>query len=148
MSFELDLRRFAEKAKDRADEVVGQVIFLIAEEIDRRSPVGDPSYWKSPPPAGYVGGRFRGAWQLGIDQRPTGETGQLAPEGSRATVDRLVSAIPADAAGNVYYFANNVPYAMAIEMGSASPRQAPQGIVGLIAVEFESKVREATEVLS
>ncbi|MEE4465532.1 hypothetical protein V2S84_25980, partial [Azotobacter chroococcum] len=64
MSFELDLRAFIEKAKGNADQVVKKVgIDMLAKIVDR-SPVGNPSLWQSPPPPGYVGGRFRGNWQV------------------------------------------------------------------------------------
>ena len=44
-TFALDLAKFAEKAKERADEAVGAVVIGIAAELDKRSPVGDQTKW-------------------------------------------------------------------------------------------------------
>lgn len=143
MTFALDLQRFAEKAKDKADEAVGTIVVAIAAELDRRSPVGDAAFWQSPPPAGYVGGRFRGNWQLGVDQRITAERASVDPDGAQ-TQAAIQAAIPDDASGRVYNLSNNVPYAMRLEMGWS--RQAPAGVVGVTAVMFQDIVRDAVEV--
>lgn len=142
MTFALDLQRFAEKAKDRADEAVGAIVVNIAAEIDRRSPVGDGLYWKSPPPPGYRGGHFRGNWQLGVDMRLTGEIPGADRDGVQ-TQGRIVAAIPDDAAGRVYNLSNNAPYAMRLEMGWS--RQAPAGMVGLTVTMFDQIVRDAVD---
>lgn len=142
--FTLQLQEFAAKAKERADEVVGGVVVRIAATLDERSPVGDARYWKSPPPKGYVGGRFRGNWQLGVGTIPAGETGRI-DKGGGATQSAIVAKIPEDASGKVYYLCNNTPYSLRIEDGWS--RQAPNGVVGLTVTEFGTFVREATEAL-
>lgn len=144
MSFAVDLQRFVEKTKDRADEAVGGIVIGIASRLDERSPVGDATYWISPPPRGYVGGHFRANWQLGVDTIPSNEIPGVDPSGE-ATLGRIVAAVPDDAAGKVYYLANNVPYARRLEEGWS--RQAPQGLVGITVVEFQQIVREAVEAL-
>lgn len=144
MSFAVDLRKFAEKAKERADEAVGAVVISIAAELDRRSPVGDAAFWISKPPPGYVGGRFRANWQLGVGTIPQGERNAVDPSGTVA-LPAIRAAIPDDAAGKVYFLANNVPYAQRLENGWS--RQAPQGLVGLTAQRFQQIVKEAVERL-
>ena len=144
MTFALDLAKFAEKAGANADELVGGVVVRLAQAVDRRSPVGDATYWQSPPPKGYVGGRFRGNWQLGIGSLPSGTLARPDPTGS-ATVGRIIAAIPDDASGRVYYLANNLPYAQRIEHGWS--RQAPTGVVGLTVTEFQQVVRQVAETL-
>lgn len=144
MSFALDIRRFAEKAKDNADTVVGAVVVSVAAELDRRSPVGDATFWKNPPPKGYVGGRFRGNWQLGIGTIPTVERDVVDTNGTIA-LPAITAAIPDDAAGKIYYLANNVPYAQRLELGWSG--QAPQGLVGLTVQSFQQKIKEAVELL-
>lgn len=141
-TFALDLAKFAEKAGERADEVVGTIVVQIAAELDRRSPVGDAVYWKHPAPKGYVGGHFRANWQLGVSAMPGGEVAGVDPSGS-ATQARIGAAIPDEAAGLVYYIANNVPYATRIEYGWS--RQAPQGLVGLTATMFRDIVERAVQ---
>ncbi|WP_022684557.1 hypothetical protein [Sphingobium bisphenolivorans] len=140
MTFALDLQKFAQKAKDQADDAVGRIVVAVAAELDKRSPVGDGSYWKTKPPAGYVGGHFRGNWQLGIGSLPTGEKPGADPAGDK-TQAAIVAAVPEDAAGRVFYLANNAPYALRIEDGWS--RQAPTGLVGLTRVMFQEIVDEA-----
>ena len=139
-TFALDLQRFAEKAKAKADDAVGLVVVKVASALDRRSPVGDASFWATKPPKGYVGGRFRGNWQLGVDTVPAGETGRIDPSGGAAQGE-IVARIPEQASGKVYYLVNNVPYARRIEEGHS--RQAPQGLVALTAIEFQQHVDAA-----
>jgi hypothetical protein len=142
MSFVKQLSDWGDKVKHRADEVVGDVVVQVAGALDRRSPVGDAAYWKHPAPKGYVGGRFRGNWQLGVDFRPSGETGRIDPTGATAQ-GAILAAIPEEAAGKVYYLMNNVDYAVAIEEGHS--RQAPQGLVALTAIEFPQMVAQAVQ---
>lgn len=144
MTFALDLQRFAEKTKDKADAAVGNIVVRVAAELDRRSPVGDAKYWASPPPKGYVGGRFRANWQLGIGTRPAGVRNAVDPNGSIA-LPAIIAEVPQQAAGRVYFLSNNVPYARAIEEGHS--RQAPQGLVGLTAIQFQKFVNEAVATL-
>lgn len=144
MTFALDLAKFAEKAGQRADELVGGIVVRIAKAVDERSPVGDAVYWKSKPPKGYVGGRFRANWQLGIGVLPQGTLNRVDPTGA-ATVGRIIAAIPDQASGRVYYLANNLPYAQRIEHGWS--RQAPTGVVGLTVTEFQQVVRQVAETL-
>ena len=67
MSFTTDLQAFTKKAGANADLVVKRVVAGMAESVIEMSPVGDGVYWKSPPPKGYVGGRFRGNWDYGFN---------------------------------------------------------------------------------
>lgn len=143
-SFTLDLQRFAEKCAERADDAVGNIVVRIAAELDKRSPVGDATYWKNPPPAGYIGGHFRANWQLGVGAMPMGEVPGVDRTGEK-TQGRIMAEIPEQAAGKVYYIANNAPYAQRLEYGRS--RQAPQGLVGLTVTMFQDIVRDAVEAL-
>jgi len=155
MSFELDIRKFAEKAKGNADQVVGTTMFDIIKAIDEKSPVGDPSKsqgWEKGSIAsnadhwlvksgfvkeGYAGGHFRGNWQLGIGSLPSGTIDGIDPSGV-ATVMKAYGKIPKKAAGLVYYYTNNLPYAIPLEEGHS--KQAPTGMVGLVEVQFQSMI--------
>jgi hypothetical protein len=144
MTFALDLQRFADKCGKKADDMVANVVVRVAAELDRRSPVGDAKYWKSPPPKGYVGGHFRANWQLGVGVRPAGEVAGVDPAGKN-TLGRIIAEVPEQAAGKVYWLANNTPYSQRIEHGWS--RQAPQGLVGLTVVQFQRIVKDAVEAL-
>lgn len=159
MSFALDLQKFAEKAQDKCDEAVGGIVFNIALDLDKLSPVGDPTQWTEEFKKvgkelgwygdGYVGGRFRGNWQLGINTMPSGETGIIdsgAKDGNGGVATgRIAAAIPDQATGNLFYISNNVPYARRLEYGYS--KQAPTGLVGLTVARFQQIVREAVEAV-
>lgn len=140
MTFALDLERLVQKYKARADDVVALTVTKIAAELDKRSPVGDAKFWKNDPPAGYIGGHFRANWQLGVNVVPRAEKPGVDRNGTVA-LPAIVAAIPDQAAGNVYYLANNVPYARRLEYGWS--RQAPSGLVGLTVTKFQQFVRNA-----
>lgn len=126
MTFALDLRKFAEKAGKRADEVVAQTTAQIVREVDLRSPVRS--------------GRFRGNWQFGIGSMPKGVVNKLDPDGT-GTVSANIAEIPEQAAGKVYFLANNLPYAQRLEHGYS--KQAPAGMVGITVANFQKIVDEA-----
>jgi hypothetical protein len=140
--FSIAINQWVKKVGGRADEVVRDTLETLVFKIDERSPVGDPVYWKSPPPAGYVGGQYRANNVLTIDSRAGGYTQTPDPSGA-GTVAANLGRIPQEAAGHVYYIQNNVPYAWAIEDGTATPRQAPKGVYGITATEFNTAVSEA-----
>ncbi len=148
MTFSLQLAEFAKKSADRADEVVRRIVIGVAVNIDKRSPVGDASLWQSPPPKGYVGGRFRGNWQYGNyagDGIPMNRLDNIDPSGE-ATQAAIAAAIPSNAAGIRHVLINTLPYAMVLERGHST--QAPHGMVGLAVVEFQQSVDEAVAGLS
>ena len=138
--FSLAISQFAAKAGDRADQVVRQVTLDVAGRIIARSPVGNPSNWKRPAPPGYVGGRFRANWRIGVGGPATGTTEMIDPDGG-ATNGAIAAALPAKAAGTVLYLTNNLPYAWALEHGHS--KQRPNGMVGLTVLEFAAIVDKA-----
>ena len=140
--FHAQLKAFQEKVEGQASDLVGLVVVKMHERIDRRSPVGDATYWKSPPPKGYVGGHFRGGWRLSVGALPAGDINRIDPEGSAARAGVLAD-LPGDGqnAGKVYYLFNGAPYGDRIEHGWS--RQSPQGVVGLTVIEFDAVVTES-----
>jgi len=144
MTFALDLQKFADKCGKRADDMVGNIVVRVAAELDRRSPVGDAKFWKSPPPKGYVGGHFRANWQLGVGVRPATEIKGVDPSGA-ATQGRIIAEVPEQASGKIYWLSNNAPYAQRLEHGWS--RQAPEGLVGLTVMQFQQIVNDAVQAL-
>lgn len=130
--FALQLAQFAEKTKGKANTLVRGTLAYVVEQVDLNSPVGDPKRWKHPEsaPEGYVGGRFRANWQLGVGVLPQAILDKIDNDG-RETVDAAIAKIPTDAAGEVYFYANSLPYAQALEYGHSSQAPGPGGIVGL-----------------
>lgn len=93
-------------------------------------------------PEGYVGGRFKNNWYVGLDSQPTAtnDTPDASGQGSNS---RGLSVLEVFRVGQVnsIYFTNNLPYAQALENGHSN--QAPGGMVGLTALDAAQYFREA-----
>lgn len=139
--FSLNLTEYAKRTGAKLDTVVRGVVMGLAERIDERSPVGNPSIWKFPDSAspGYAGGHFRKNWQYKFGSAPDGEIEGVDPSGgsAQASIRSGVSAAPG---AGVHYLANNVPYAERLENGWST--QAPGGMVGLAIVDVQDIVRD------
>ena len=145
MSFEDDIKRFAKKTDARVNLAVKKIVFDVASRLVLRSPVGDASYWRSPAPPGYVGGRFRGNWQFAINNY-NAHTDETIDAGGGKTLARIGRAVPNDASGKVHFITNSLAYAKALEEGRS--RQAPHGMVRLTVLEFEPIVKQVIAELS
>ena len=143
-SFENQLKAFAKKTDARLNVVVKKIVLDISVKLVLRSPVGDAKYWKSKPPPGYVGGRFRGNWQYGLNAANV-TTSMNIDKNGKDTILAVNSQIPETAIGVVHYLTNSLPYAKRLEEGYS--RQAPKGMVLLTAIEFEPIVKEAAAQL-
>lgn len=146
-NFGEQLKQFAKSTDARVNAVVKKIVIDIGVKLVLRSPVGDPKYWKSPPPPGYVGGRFRANWQYSLDSIDTTTTMTIDKVGA-PTISRITGEIPGEAIGHAHYITNSLPYALRLEEGWS--RQAPgsAAIVGITALEFEPIVREAVAELT
>ena len=54
MSFSLDLSKAIEGVKKDRDKIVRGTLISVSNNVIRRTPVGNPSLWKSKPPKGYM----------------------------------------------------------------------------------------------
>jgi hypothetical protein len=148
-NFSLDIRKWVEKTKGDTDEVVRRVLQQVGDALLESSPVGDREKWAINAgrkeaglpllPPGYVGGRFKGNWQLGVDEPVTGTLPDIDSSGT-ASKARMMAAIPQQAAGPRYFIVNNLSYAKRLEEGWS--RQAPSGMVALTVVRFQGIVDE------
>jgi hypothetical protein len=144
-SFAADISAFVKKAKGNTDRVVKKIVFDVGTKVVMRSPVGDGSLWQSPPPAGYVGGRFRGNWQYGFGAIPSGDLPDIDPSPAKTNVStlRILSGVGGMPTAGIHYLVNNLPYAKRLEEGWST--QAPAGMVALTALEFQSICKEAAQ---
>ncbi|WP_146009824.1 hypothetical protein [Janthinobacterium sp. ROICE36] len=136
----MQIAEFIAKTKANQDLVVRAITMEISKEIDSKSPVGNANYWKSKPPPGYVGGRFRANWQLSLGSPATGVLDKVDKDGS-ATIAAHAAANKAAKAGDVIYLVNNLAYAKRIEEGWSG--QAPIGVVARTVVKFSVIVDNA-----
>ncbi len=145
MTFSIDLAKFAEKAKGNMETVVRVSVIEIGNKIIDRSPVGDATAWKNPPPAGYVGGRFRGNWQYGFNSAPSGDFDTIDKSGD-VSRQRIQVGITSNPVVGIHYLTNNLPYAQRLEDGYS--KQAPSGMVGLTAIEAPGIVEAAARAVN
>ncbi len=87
----------------------------------------------------YTGGRFRGNWQVSFDRPATGTVDRIDKAGAAtlAAGREILVQYDSDTYGSIW-FTNNVPYAQRLEYGWS--KQAPAGIVRVVAAEINSKV--------
>lgn len=95
-------------------------------------------------PEGYVGGRFRGNWQVAFNQPAQGEADRIDPDG-RDTIaaGRAIIAAFDAAEHHTIWLVNNLPYGGPLENGHST--QAPAGMVGVTVAEFQTIARQSAE---
>lgn len=81
------------------------------------TPVGNPTYWKNPPPKGYSGGSLRGNWQTTLNNPANGIVNTKQTGNSGASSQKLVSSTSGYKTTDTIYFTNNLPYAVRINEG-------------------------------
>ena len=135
ITFTADLKAFAAKTNQNVTDVIKEVAIDICTEVIHKTPVGDPSLWKSSPPANYVPGRLKGNWQATFGS-PSSYQLSIKDESGGATIEKMKSVITRWDGINPIYFANNLPYAEIIEYGAHST-QAPQGMVRISIAQFQ-----------
>lgn len=88
----------------------------------------------------YTGGRFRGNWQVTFDRPAVGAIDRVDKAGTAtlAAGREVLAHYDSGEYGSIW-FTNNVPYAQRLEYGWS--RQAPAGIVRVVAAEINSKVK-------
>ena len=139
-SFTLDLRRFVQRAGANAAAVEQQVVLNVGTSTVEKTPVGDPRRWSVPAPAGYVGGRARGAWQYAQGGPVTVEPGTIDGSG-QVSINRIAAGV-AGASGAVHFITNSVPYIRRLEYDGWSG-QAPEGMVRITIEEYRQIVAGA-----
>ena len=88
----------------------------------------------------YTGGRFRGNWQVSFDRPAVGAIDRVDKAGTATlAAGRDVLAHYDSGEYGSIWFTNNVPYAQRLEYGWS--KQAPAGIVRVVAAEINSKVK-------
>lgn len=139
------MKAFTQKAKAQADEAVRAVAMGILNSVVMKSPVGNPSIWKTKyPPKGYVGGRFRGNWQISSSVPAEGTVERIDASGMD-TINTEGAKLTEFKAGLPIYLVNNLPYAIPLEYGHST--QAPAGMVRLTVTEFRSIVAEQVKAM-
>lgn len=132
--FRAKFAAFIEKTKANRDIVVQKVAMDMLSSLVMKSPVGNPDLWKSAPPPGYVGGRFRANWNV-ADGAPDESTTDTIDASGGATISGATQKILSFKIGGTWYLTNNLPYAQPLEYGHST--QAPAGMVRLTVAETD-----------
>lgn len=96
-------------------------------------------------PDGYVGGRFRGNWQVTFGAKTEGETGRIDPNGGQTLTAGIAVIAAYNRAIDSIWITNNVPYSVPLEYGHSG--QAPNGMVRVTMAEAPSYISRAVQEL-
>ena len=144
MGFAEDLKKICDRAGDKAELVVRRAALELYGQMIERSPVGNPDLWKSPATSGYVGGRFKNNWQVGIGSIDTRTNRGVDDSGSGAITSGN-AALKAWTPGKTIFLSNSMPYAYRLETGWS--KQAPSGMVKLSIQNYSEAIRKAATAL-
>ena len=130
------LKEYSHLSKAKTNRAIKKTVVRVWGNIIKMTPVGNPDLWlyKHPTrgyidyvgylgkPDGYVGGRARNNWFVGmsVGSEVTTETGK---KGSAY----ISKSLPKDVLNNRLFLYNNLPYITRLEYGHSS--QAPKGMV-------------------
>ncbi len=141
--FKRNFAKVLERAGAKADAVVRAAGMELLKRAIERSPVGDPSMWKGPAPKGYVGGRFKANWQVGIGNIDYSNNAMPDQSGA-SSLSRGTGAIAGFPMGARVFLTNSVPYAHRIEYNAWS-KQASAGVVRLTVLEYQQIIRKVAD---
>lgn len=131
MSWAKQLEKLADKGGHDLGELCKNVKMQLFTSVSQLTRVGEPSTWKSKAPAGYVGGRLRGNWQISEFSAPKGELSRIDPTGS--AVDSDIKKASED---GVTYFVNNLPYAKTYENEDAMVGRSVRQVKSAVKAEI------------
>ena len=135
------VQRWADKTDADLEDIIYTTLTDLSRRVIQRTPVGNPSLWKSPPPPGYTGGQAKGNWFASIGQ-PSAEKDLTIRARNAAKPLSRDAHIREAAIGETYYLTNNLPYIRRLEYEGWSG-QAPEGMVRVTVTEFQSVVNKA-----
>lgn len=95
---------------------------------------------------GYVGGRFRGNWQVTFDIQATGALERIDPQGDKTKTAAAGVVMGFTSAVGTIWAVNNLPYGPRLEFDAWSS-QAPAGMVRISVNEFQTFVNRAVAEL-
>jgi hypothetical protein len=142
-TFSRDLALFVQRAKANQDLVLRKVCLDLYRSLVMKSPVGNPDLWKHPR-KGYVGGRFRANWQVGVGVINS-DMSNPPDADVESAVSRAEGALQDVKVGGVIYITSSLPYAQELEYGHST--QAPAGMLRLTVQEYGQYLEKAVAQL-
>lgn len=135
------IREWADKTGEDLEKIARGFCIQLSTNIILKTPVGNPSLWKSNPPPGYVGGRARNNWFPSIGS-PSQRQNKTPDKSGSASVKRLNAGANKLKAGQTFYLTNNLPYIRRLEYDGWST-QAPAGMMRISLAEAEQALIKA-----
>lgn len=123
MSFAVDIKAFAKKTGQNAEEQAAATLFKLNSLVVNRTPVDT--------------GRARGGWVASVGS-PSQSKGRASKSGSSAINRANAQAEKAVKEKDIYYLVNNVQYIAILEYGSSA--QAPSGMVRISMQEIKGLI--------
>lgn len=108
------------------ENAANKVFIQVGDSLVLGTPVGDASYWQSPPPKGYTGGRARGGWQASQNHPAQSDINRIDPSGAAARAE-VSKGLAGWKLGVRRFWTNSTPYILRLAHGWS--RQAPDGWV-------------------
>jgi hypothetical protein len=118
------------------ENTINATVTDMYKKIVERTPVGDPSLWKSPAPTGYVPGKLKASWSINFNNIQRDDKGQFA-SGTQITEAHGLSLSITNPGNQTVAISNNAIYAQRIEYGSWST-QAPAGMMRVTVSEYKT----------
>lgn len=141
MSFSGDLNSFERRAiNERYAKLKINVGIALFSAVIKGSPVGDPDLWKSKPPKGYVGGRFRANWMCSKQAMSKVVSDEIDPSGS-STISEMINIVSGSRPEDSLHLTNSLPYAQRLEY-KAHSKQALAGMVRINVARFKTILRK------
>lgn len=132
-----DLAQIGKTWPVEAAEIFYRYVALLGlKGVVYRSPVGDPDYWKMPAPPGYIGGQFRGNWDVVVGINPTQDNPSGVDPSGSSTISKGSAEIGKTKVNTHIWLLNNLPYAVRLEEGWSHQAPGPGGIVDITATEI------------
>lgn len=144
MRFALAVDEFVRKAKLAPDVVVRRAALGLHRDIVMATPVGNPKLWKSKPPAGYVGGRARASWGIGLNRYGDMQVTAVDRDGN-TTIHRAAAQLATYQPGDSIWIGSALPYIGRLEYGYSN--QAPHGMVRVAIANWNNHLTAAIRSL-
>lgn len=121
-----NINRLADRVERRGPEIQRKVALAVLRNVVLGTPVGNKQIWNEPGKArvGYVGGRARANWFVGLATKPGGTTEETDASGA-GTVQNGQTVISTTPPHTDIHIANNLPYIVPLNQGHS--HQAPEG---------------------
>ena len=140
--FKIDWDKAEVKIKKASEKAVRAAALQLFSTIILRTPVGNPSLWKSPAPSNYRGGALRGNWQATLGSPATSKLDTIDSNGGK-TVRAASAVVNNYTLKQTMYLTNNLPYAQVIEDGSHTTQ--PSGMVKTSLQDFNQALAKAAK---